>query len=127
MSVIFTKDKEDREPSDARILGSGEFVSMTLQRTEGNLAKKYLHKRSMEDLMEMAAKRSGLAPNLIRSGSRRKQCTRARALFAWLAVEEDGYAAAAVGRFLGISRVGVKKALERQAENGATGNFQVIS
>ena len=37
-------------------------------------------------------------------------------LFAWLAVEEVGYPAAEVARFLGISRMGVHKAVTRGFE-----------
>jgi hypothetical protein len=37
-------------------------------------------------------------------------------LFAWLAVEEVGHPAAEVARFLGISRMGVHKAVTRGFE-----------
>lgn len=46
---------------------------------------------------------------------------KSRSLFAWLAVEEEGHPAAAVARFLGISRVGVKKAIERRLQSGQQG------
>ena len=120
-SVLFSNDKENRELSDARILGGGEFVSATLEQSERNLVKKYRPKRSMEELIALAVKRSGLKPELIRSGSRQKNHSQARSLFAWLAVEEEGHPAAAVARFLGISRVGVKKALERRLQSGQQG------
>jgi predicted transcriptional regulator len=55
----------------------------------------------------------GVEPEMIRSMGRQKKYSQARSVFARVAVEEEGYSAASVGRFLGISRVGVKKALER--------------
>jgi hypothetical protein len=121
ISALPSMEKEEREPTDVRILGSGEFVRATLQGSETDFMKKYRPKRAMEELLAMAAKRSGLDPNLIRSRTRQKQYSRVRALFAWLAVVEEGYPAAAVARFLGISRVAVKKALERWAERGQVG------
>ena len=120
-SGLFGQKNEDREQGDARILGSGDFVSTTLQQFERILEKKYRPKRSMEELIALAVKRSGLKPELIRSGSRQKNHSQARSLFAWLAVEEEGHPAAAVARFLGISRVGVKKALERRLQSGQQG------
>jgi hypothetical protein len=112
-SVSYLTDKENHELSDARILGSGGFVSAILQRSERGLVRKYLARRPLEELMALAAKRSGVEAELISSRSRQKKYSQARSLLAWLAVEEEGYPAAVVARFLGISRVGVKKALER--------------
>jgi hypothetical protein len=45
-----------------------------------------------------------------------RQYSEARSLFAWLAVEEVGHPAAEVARFLGISRMGVHKAVTRGFE-----------
>jgi len=41
--------------------------------------------------------------------------------FLWLAVEKVGHSAAEVARFPGISRVGVKKAVERGRQLGQQG------
>ena len=110
---LLGQKKEDREKSDQRILGSGDFVSATLQQSERFLEKKYLPKRPIEELIELVGGRLGLKPELICSGSRQKRYSEARSLVAWLAVEEVGHPAAEVARFLGISRVGVKKAVGR--------------
>jgi REP element-mobilizing transposase RayT len=110
--------KEDREKSDQRILGGGDFVSTTLQQSERILEKKYLPKRPIEELIEVVAERLGLKPKLICSGSRQQKYSEARSLVAWLAVEEVGHSAAEVARFLGISRMGVQKAVIRGREFG---------
>ena len=57
-----------------------------------------------------------LGPELICSGNRQRQYSEARSVLAWLAVEEVGHPAAEVARFLGISRMGVQKAVIRGSE-----------
>jgi hypothetical protein len=96
---------EEREKGDARILGSGDFVSETLQQAEVKFEKKYLPKRPIEELIEIVAGKLGVKPELICSGNRQRQNSEARSLVAWLAVEEIGHPAAEVARTLGISRV----------------------
>jgi len=49
------------------MLGSGEFVSATLQQSERDLVKKYLLQRPMEEILALVAKRFGLEPELIQS------------------------------------------------------------
>jgi len=66
----------------------------------------------------MVADKVGISPELICSGSRKKKIADARALLAHLAVEEVGHPAAEVARFLGISRMGVQKAVLRGKEFG---------
>ena len=117
-SVLSPKDKENRELSDQRVLGSGGFVGAVLQESERLLKKKYKPKRPIEELIEVVAERLGLKPKLICSGSRQQKYSEARSLVAWLAVEETGHSAAEVARFLGISRMGVQKAVIRGREFG---------
>ena len=105
--------KEDREKSDQRILGSGDFVSTTLQQSERILEKKYLPKRPIEELIEVVGGRLGLEPELICSGSRQKKIAEARALVAYLTVEETGHKATDVARILGIKRVSVHHAAKK--------------
>jgi chromosomal replication initiation ATPase DnaA len=115
-AVLLGLKKEDREKSDQRILGSGDFVSTTLQQSERILEKKYLPKRPIEELIEFVAGRLGLKPELICSGSRQKKIAEARALFAYLAVEETGHSAADVARYLGIGRTNVLRSIKRGRE-----------
>ena len=112
-AVLLGLKREEREKGDARILGSGGFVSTTLEQSERILEKKYLPKRPIEELIEVVAGKLGLKPELICSGNRQRQYSEARSVLAWLAVEEVGHPAAEVARFLGISRVGVLLSLEK--------------
>ena len=109
-------DKENRELSDHRILGSGEFVGATLEHAEKILEKKYLSKRPIAELIEFVSAKLDLKPALICSKKRQRRYSEARSLLAWLAVEEVGHPAAEVARYLGISRMGVHKAVIRGVE-----------
>ena len=105
--------EEDREKSDQRILGSGDFVSTTLQQSERILEKKYKPKQTIDDLIAVVADKVGISPELICSRSRQKKPSEARAIFSYLAVEETGYPAADVARFLGVKRMSVHEAVIR--------------
>ena len=105
--------KEDREKSDQRILGSGSFVSTTLQQSERILEKKYKPKRTIDDLIAVVADKVGISQELICSRSRQRKPSEARAIFSYLAVEETGYPAADVARFLGVKRMSVHEAVTR--------------
>ena len=112
-AVLLGLSKEEREKGDARILGSGGFVSTTLEQSERILEKKYLTKRPIEELIEIVAGKLGLKPELICSGSRQKNIAEARAMVAYLAVEETGHKATDVARILGIKRVSVHHAAKK--------------
>jgi len=113
---LLGRKKEEREKGDERILGSGDFVNDTLKQLDTILEKKYLPKRPIEELVEIVAGKLCLKPELICSGNRQRQYSEARSLLACLAVEEVGHPAAEVARFLGISRMGVQKAVIRGSE-----------
>jgi len=92
------------------------FVGAVLQKSERLLEKKYKPKRPIEELIEVVAGRSGLKPELICSGSRQKKIAEARALVAYLAVEETGHSAADVARYLGIGRTNILRSIKRDRE-----------
>jgi REP-associated tyrosine transposase len=110
---LLGQKKEDREKSDQRILGSGSFVGAVLQKSERLLEKKYKPKQTIDDLIAVVADKVGISPELICSGSRKKKIADARALLAYLAVEEVGHPAAEVARSLAISRVNAGRCAER--------------
>ena len=116
VSGLLGRKGEEREKGDARILGSGDFVTETLEKTEVKLEKKYLPKRPIEELVEAVAGKLGVKPDLICSGNKQRRYSEARSLVAFLAVEEVGHPAAEVARYLGITRMGVHKAVMRGSE-----------
>jgi len=117
-TVLLGQKKEDREKSDQRILGSGGFVGAVLQKSERLLEKKYKPKRPIDELIESVAERLGLKPKLICSGSRQQKIAEARALVAYLAVEETGHSAAEVARHLGVRRVNVLRSAKKGRKIG---------
>ena len=90
-SVLSPKDKENRELSDQRVLGSGGFVGAVLQKSERLLEKKYKPKQTIDDLIMVVAGKVGVPPELICFRSKQKKPSEARAIFSYLAVEETGY------------------------------------
>ena len=58
----------------------------------------------------------GVKPELVCSRNKQRQYSEARSLVAFLAVEELGHPAAEVARYLGITRMGVHKAVMRCSE-----------
>ncbi|MBC8430531.1 MAG: hypothetical protein H8D96_01300 [Desulfobacterales bacterium] len=88
-------------------------VSTTLQKSERLLEKKYKPKRTIDDLIAVVADKVGISPELICSRSRQRKPSEARAIFSYLAVEETGYPAADVARFLGVKRMSVHEAVTR--------------
>jgi len=110
-AAIIELKRGNVEKSDQRILGSGNFVNMTLEQSDKILEKKYLPKRPIEELIEIVAEKLNLKPELICSGSRQKQYSDARYLISWLAVEKTGHAATDVARHLGIRHVNVLRSV----------------
>jgi hypothetical protein len=71
-SVLCSKDKENRELSDQRVLGSGGFVGAVLQKSERLLEKKYKPKQTIDDLIMVVAGKVGVPPELICFRSKQK-------------------------------------------------------
>jgi len=115
-SILKGRNKEDRELSDQRILGSGEFVGALRQQAERLFEKKYQPKRNIEELVKEVAVRLEVSPELICSKNRQRKYSEARALVAYLAVEETGHTAADVARFLGVRRMSVHEAVTKGKE-----------
>ncbi len=103
----------NKEKSDPRVLGSGGFVSMTLEQSERILEKKYIPKRSIEELIACVAKQTGISQELILSDCRQRKFADARALVSYYAVEETGHTIADVARCLGMKHPSVSHAIKR--------------
>jgi len=77
------------------------------------LERKYKPKQTIDDLITVVADKVGISPELICSVNRQRKYSEARALVAYLAVEETGHSAADVARFLGVKRMSVHQAIIR--------------
>ncbi len=113
MAALSELKKGNKEKSDSRVLGGGDFVKAALRQAEKRFEKKYLPKRPIGEIVEEIAGKAGLSPQSICSKSRTKEICRARALFAYMAVEETGCTCADIANFLGISQSSVLNAVKR--------------
>ena len=113
VSGLLGRKAEEREKGDARILGSGNFVTETLEQTEVRFEKKYLPKRPIEELLEIVASHLNLNPRSIISASRKKEISEARALVCHFAINDMSYSASEVARSLGLSRVNAGRCADR--------------
>jgi len=105
-----------KEESDARLLGSGEFVSELVKQAE--LTVKYqlpaedLQKYIKEEI-EKACKNEKIKVSILRSGSRRSPLPNIRKELAVKLVNEYGVSLAETARQLGVSTSGIAQMLRR--------------
>ena len=105
-----------KEESDARILGSGEFVSDLIKHAEEKvkyqLPPMELRKFITAEI-EIQCKKEKVAVTLLQSGSRRPPLPRLRRAIALKLINEYGVSLAETARRLGISTSGVAQILRR--------------
>jgi REP element-mobilizing transposase RayT len=107
----------DRELSDERILGSGEFVQRTIQEAETRI--KYQlpaedHHRIIDEYTDKLCKNEGISVKELQSGSRRSEVSAVRAGIAIRLVKEYGVSLAEVARRVGVSTSAISKIIKRE-------------
>jgi len=78
MTELFARNPEEREPSDERILGSGDFVKSVLWEND-NYDNKW--RASIDDVLKEVATRQGISREQILGASRSRYVTSARSEF----------------------------------------------
>ena len=112
-SVLLSNRKEDRELSDDRILGSGDFVAFVIQ-DKNELEEKRLEKKiPLDALIRLVSDFLGIEKSEVFSRSRKRIIGKARALIAYYSIYEMGYKGAEVGRALKIAGPSVSQCIER--------------
>ena len=112
-SLLSPKSNEDRELSDERILGSGDFVACVIQ-DKNELAEKRLEKKiPLYELIRLISDFLGIKKSEVFSRSRKRIIGKARALIAYYSIYEMGYKGAEVGRALKIKGPSVSQCIER--------------
>jgi REP-associated tyrosine transposase len=104
--------------SDERILGDGEFVENLLREAEEKELRQLRIKRSgktMEEIIEEECRPRSISDKELRSGSRRRVVSEARAAIALRAIEELGLTTAVIARALGVTTSTVSRAITRGA------------
>ena len=106
----------ERELSDNRILGSGEFVERIIKEAEANIRYQFPARDEPEKINEFIAKVCKYAKVSIRelkSGRRRKEVSGVRALIATGLVKKHGVTFAEGTRRVGVSTTAVSKIIKR--------------
>ena len=106
----------DRELSDDRILGSGEFVERIIKEAEAKI--KYQlpvkeHHQKIDEFIAQICKSENVTMAELKAGSRRKEVSGVRARIAIGLVKRHGVSLAEVARRVGVSTSGVAKILKR--------------
>jgi len=104
--VLALRSRNDRQVSDQRILGDGEFVQAVWremdERGKDNL-RVNRQKMGLGELAERVCGMHGVRVNELRAGSRRHGVISARNDFSRVAVRLLGYVGAEVARYLGVT------------------------
>lgn len=111
--VLAMRRTGNKQQSDQRILGDGEFVEHALSEMD-DLGKENLRVAPRGMDLVCLAKRvcevHGVWLGELRSGSRRQEIVEARRVLSWLAVRELGYSGAEVARYLGVTNSCITRA-----------------
>ena len=106
----------ERELSDDRILGSGDFVEQIIKEAETKI--KYQlpdleQSQRIDELIIKLCENGKVSIEEIKGGSRRREASRVRARIAIGLVKKHGVALAEVARHLGVSTSAVSKIIKR--------------
>ncbi|MDH4101513.1 MAG: transposase [Nitrospirota bacterium] len=114
--VIAARRKGNRDASDERILGNGDFVEAVLRETEERQLRQMKHRLSgltIADIIGEECKKAGIGRVEVTSGARRALVSRTRALIACRSRDELGLSAAEIARHLGVATSAVTRAIGR--------------
>ncbi len=111
--VLSLRRKGLRMAADDRVLGDGDFVEQIWSES-AELEKETLRRKGpgldLEILAREIAADQGITETELRSGSRKRKVSETRKGFCRASVDELGYPAAVVARFLGVTTSGVVRA-----------------
>ena len=112
-SGLLGRKKEDRELSDERVLGSGDFVAQVLEEANELEERRIKNKISLEELLQKVSADMEIELKELMSPSRRTKISMARAIVSYWAVREMGYPGIEIGRILNLTGPAVTKCVER--------------
>ena len=108
----------NRELSDSRILGKSEFVQRIIKEAESRVKRQLRfdeEPQKIDALMSKMCKKEKVSVQELKSGSRRKDVSRARSLIALALVKTHGMALAEVARTLGVTTSAISKIVKRMS------------
>jgi len=110
---LLGRKNEDREKGDARILGSGDFVSDVLHQANEVEGRKQGYKVDLEELVKRVSHNADIELQDLLSSKRERRISHARGIVCYLAVVKLGYNLSEVGKMLGVSRKSVSRCIRR--------------
>lgn len=105
------------ERSDERILGSGDFVEQVIRQADEQVKHQFSirgSKDKAERLIAKTCRKAQISVEALRTGSRRRDVSKARAELAGRLVGECGFTLAEIARWLGVSTSAIAKSLSRR-------------
>ncbi|MBU4491978.1 MAG: hypothetical protein KKD69_05900 [Euryarchaeota archaeon] len=112
---LLGRKEEDRELSDQRILGSGDFVAKVLKKTN-EVNQKQMVKCSLQVLCQKIISAFGIKEEELRSSVKKRVVTEAKASFGYLAIRAMGYSGREVGQFLNVQSYSAIRISEKGKE-----------
>jgi hypothetical protein len=109
----------ERELSDDRILGGGEFVERIIKEAEEKIKYQLSvseHAQKIDEFMSKICKDEKVSMKELKGGSRRKEISAVRNRIAIELVKRHGVALAEVARRVGVSTSAISKILRRAAQ-----------
>ena len=106
----------DRELSDDRILGSGEFVERTIKEAHANVRYQFSvngQTGKIDEYIVQVCKKEKVSVEEIKAGGRRREASRVRARIAIGLVKSHGVSLAEVARQLGVTTSAVSRIISR--------------
>ena len=108
--------RNERELSDERILGGGDFVEQIVKEADENFKKHLLsnkRRREVDRIMKGTCDKEGIHIKELKSGNRRRCIAQVRSHIAHKMVEDYGLTLAETARQLGVSTSAISKILQR--------------
>lgn len=119
--VLSMRQRGERQFSDERILGSGEFVSDVIGQAEDAVKVRVPEvdwRGGVDAFLEECCRAESVSLKALQTGCKRRVYTRLRKMLALKFVNEKGFSFAETGRLLGISASAVNQILRREERPG---------
>jgi hypothetical protein len=111
-NVISMRRHGDRDLSDERVLGSGDFVEKIIRESDELVRRQFpekKRKKMIEDIIQEVCDKGGVNVSEIRSGSRRSIVSKTRREIANRLVNDYGTPISEVARCVGVTAAAVSK------------------
>ncbi len=124
-AVVAMRKHGDREFTDDRVLGSGEFVATLVREADERVRERWAarpHPQAVAAYVEHECSTAGVSVQALRQGGRGHGVSQVRTRLARQLVKDQGRSLAETARYLGVTTAAICKALQKDE-----GNFSITS